>query len=511
MSLRDPDFLDTQSNRPDHADYASAAALPVLVPDESGALGESLPAIPVAADEFSSEITTIPLTRRALHSEVWQLAWPSVMTMLLQTVNSMMDTLFVGHLPNGAAALAATGVGGSIMFLMISLAMGVTVGTTALVARFTGANEHENAIHTTGQSLTLSFVLAAIFGALAYLGRIPLVGLMLDTHRNPEATLLCVKFLNASLLGTIPLFLVNVFHAAFRGIGNTRTPMLVTVAIIGTHITCNALLIYGLFGFPKLGVQGAGTALALSQYVGTALFLFTMIRFSPLGAALRREHLALRLDWAWRVLRIGLPASLQAVIRTLGMMSFTGLLARTLEGAAGVAALQIGIRAEAIAFMPGFGYSIAAATLVGQSLGARDPDRAERYGWAATGQAMLVMSVMAVLYYTLAWPFAAVFTNDPLVVRLGAEFLRVAAFAEPFFALGVVLTGALQGAGDTLRPTVITFFVMWILRLPLASWLMFHQHLNALGAWYAMASTTALGGVLTVGLFRSDKWKRIKV
>lgn len=450
------------------------------------------------------------VSRRQIHQEVWMLAWPSVITMLMQTVNSLMDVFFVGHLPNGAHALAATGIGGSVLFLLISLAMGVSVGTTALVARFKGAQDSEGGIQATGQSLTLSFLCAAVFGLLFYVGRTALIGLLLDAKHNPEAAQLCAAFVGIALYAVVPLFMMNVLMGAFRGLGDTRTPMRITLATIFTHIGLNYVLIYGRFGFPRMGVRGAAAAFAVSLFVGLTLYLIQLKR-SPLGAALTLEHLRFKPDWAWRIFRIGLPAAGQAVIRQLGMMSFTGMLARTVEGTASVAALQIGIRAESIAFMPGFGYSVAAAALVGQNLGARDPARAERSAWAATYQAVIVMSFMAAIFFVLARHLSAAFTSDPSVQNLGSDYLRVNAICEPFLALGMVLTGALQGAGDTVRPTYITLFTMWIARLPLGYLLMFILHKNTHGAWLAMSGTTIVGGIMTASLFRAGTWKRIKV
>ncbi len=449
-------------------------------------------------------------SRRELHGAVWRLAWPSVLTMLLQTFNSLMDAFFVGHLPNGAQALAATGVGGGIQFLLISLSMGVSVGATALVARFTGAEDHNSAVRATGQALTLSLLLGAVFGALTYAGRGAMVGWLLDSHKSPEAAALCVQFVTITLLATVPLFLSNVAQAAFRGVGDTRTPLRITGVVIATHITLNSLLIYGRFGFPALGVRGAGIALTTSLFVGAILFLLALRR-SPLGGAFAAANLRPHLDWSKRILRIGIPAAIQGVLRTLSMMSFTGMLARAAEGAAGVAALQIGIRAEALAFMPGFGYSVAASALVGQSLGARDPERAERYGWAATGQAVIVMVVMGFVFFVFADPIARAFTGDPLAQRLGGDYLRINAVCEPFLALGMVLTGALQGAGETMRPTFVTLLTMWIVRLPIAYYLIFTRHLNARGAWISMCFSTVLGGLLTVLIFRAGRWKRSKV
>jgi putative MATE family efflux protein len=467
----------------------------------------------IAADEYPHPVVEPippPQTSRDIHQAVWRLAWPSVTMMLLQSFNGLMDTFFVGHLPNAAQALAATGAGGGIIFLMISLAMGITIGTTALVARFTGAREHDNAVLATGQSLSLGVALALLFGIPAYFGRHLLVGAMLDTTKNPEAARLCADFLGVALLATVPMFVWNVLQSAFRGIGDTRTPMMVTLASISTHILVNWLLIYGNLGFPRLGVQGAGVALAASLVVGMASFTFALWR-SPLKDAFRGDYFRPRLEWYRRILRIGIPASVQALTRTFSMMLFTGMLARTPEGAAAVAALQIGIRSEGIAFMPGFGYGMAAAALVGQSLGARDPERAERYGWAATTQAIAVMSFMALVFYIGAYPIARLFSSDPMVIELAVEYLRINAWCEPFLALGMVLNNALQGAGETVRPTFITLFTMILARLPLAWFLMFRLNLHTRGAWLSMMLTTIVGGFLTLFLYRSGTWKRVKV
>jgi len=451
------------------------------------------------------------LSRRALHSAVWSLAWPSVTTMLLQTVNSLLDVFFVGHLPNSAQALAAAGGGGGVTFLLVSLSMGVSVGTTALVARFTGAGDHESAVEATGQSITLSMLLGVAFCVAGYLFRQPIVALMLDAHRSPEAARLCVRFLEMALMGTVALFIMNALVGAFRGLGDTRTPLVITSATVATHITGNLLFINGNLGMPRLGVAGAGLALALSMIVGLVLYVAAVARRPVLSGALHPRHLRFRPDWAWRILRVGIPAAVQAVIRTLGMMSFTGMIAHTLEGASGVAAMQIGIRAESIAFMPGFGYSVAASALVGQSLGARDTRRAEQYGLAAMWQGVAVMSLMAVIFFTFAVPIPRLITHDAAVCALAADYLRINAFCEPFLALGMVLTGALQGAGDTVRPTFITIFTMWIVRVPLGMLLMFGLHQNTHGAWIVMCTTTVLGGMMTAALFKSGAWKRIKV
>ena len=466
-----------------------------------------------SSSDSSGHRTIAPLhrSRRDLNHEVWSLAWPSVATMLLQTVNTLMDTLFVGHLPNAAASLSATGVGGGVFFILVSLAMGVSVGTSALVARFVGARDEKSAIIATSQSLMLAVFGGIVFGILAFFSRQWVVDLLLNAKSSPVAARLCSEFLGVVLPATLAIFVMNVLQAAFRGLGDTRTPLRITAITVAIHITLNTLLINGRLGFPAMGVRGAGTALSISVHVSCLLSAYFLWKKTGLSESFRRENLRLDMVWVRRILKIGIPASIQALLRTLSMIAFTGLLARTLEGDTAVAALQIGIRTEAFAFMPGFGYSVAAAALVGQSLGAKDPEYAERCGWAALGQSLIVMVVMGIAFFTCAPWIARFFTSDAAVQALGVDYLRINAISEPFIAMGMVLTGALQGAGETVKPTYITIFSMWIVRIPVAWVLMFTLHLHAHGAWITMCLTTLLSGVLTMAVYKRGAWKKIKV
>lgn len=448
---------------------------------------------------------------KAMHRMVWHIAMPAVVTMLLQTVNGIMDMFFVGHLPAGKDALAATGLGGGIIFLLISLAMGVAAGTMALVARFTGAKEPESCLYATGQSFTLSLFVGSIAGIAVYNLRVPFINLLLNSREDPLAAHLCNEFLGMALLAAMPLFLLNVLQAAFRGIGDTKTPLKITSYMIGVHIFFNWLLINGNLGFPRLEVKGAGIAFALSQVVGTLLSFWMLSKNIHLSRSFRSQYIRPKKEWIVRILRIGVPASIQNLVRVSSMMIFTGMLARTPEKAAAVAALQIGIRTESIAFMPGFGYSVAAAALVGQSLGAKNPGRAERFAWTANLQAMCIMSLMALLFFLGAEPISRAFSHDPIVIQLGVEYMHINAWCEPFLGLGMVLTGALQGAGDTVVPTYITILTMLVLRITVGYGFMFGLHYGAFGAWLTMAISTVVGGTLTALLFRTGRWKRIKV
>jgi len=442
---------------------------------------------------------------QTIRAEVWQIAWPSVLTFALMMTNSILDRVFVGQL--GRDSLAAAGVGGQITFLLVSLSMAITAGTTALVARFTGAEEPDGATHATGQSLALGLISGVLCTLTVFVGMGSLLQAM-DIGAGAQAQ--CRAFLYAALPGMIPMFLLNVLGAAFRGMGDARKPLTVMAYANLVHITGDWTLMLGHCGFPRLGLVGGGIAMTASNV--TALLVYALLlRRSPLGRAMDWRHCRLAMDWARRILKIGIPAAFTALLRVTSLMGFTGILARTAEHTDAVAALPIGMTAESIAFMPGFGFSVAASALVGQALGARDPDRAERYGWAAAWQAASIMTLMGAVFFLAAEPFARLFTTDPHVLPLAIHYLRIMAISEPLLAFGMVLTGALQGAGETVKPTFLTALTFWVVRQPLAWLLALRLGYNTTGAWVAMAASTMLGGALTILLFRNDAWKRIKV
>jgi putative MATE family efflux protein len=447
---------------------------------------------------------TEPETSSTLHRAVWRLAWPLVLTMLLQTFNSFLDRGFVGHL--GSNALAAVGLGGQFMFLLFSVGMSISVGTSALVSRFAGAREEGQAAIAAQQSVWIGLAAGVACAALTWPLRQTYLGWM---HVSPEATALSVQYLSLTILGIPALFLMLILSSVFRGLGDTKTPLLVMLGVNFVHLGGDWLLIFGHWGLPRLGIAGGAVALIASQVVGAALYFWALRRL-PLGV---RMYWLRPLDWGWvtRVLNIGLPAAAQNVSRVLSMMAFTGVLARSYEATAAVAALTIGLTSESIAFMPGFAFSMAASTLTGQNLGAGDPDRAERAAIASFWQGLAVMVVMGAVFFVFAVPFAHIFTHDPHVVPLAVAYLRIAAISEPFLALGMILTGALNGAGDTKAPAWAGLVTMWGVRLP-GAWLAISVlHDGAIGAWWAMTASTILSGLAALALFRWGRWKRTVV
>ena len=447
---------------------------------------------------------------------VFLVAMPSVAMMLVQTFNGFLDRFFVSKL--GPEALAAVTICTSWMWLLLAAAMAVSTGTTALVGRFIGAGKVgsseqaalalRDAASATRQSILLSLMISLVVGACLVLVRRPL---LIVQGLDAQALPLAEPYLLILALGQPVQFLVMILGGVFRGLGDTTRPFLVTLGSVAVHAVGNAILI------PRIGIAGGALALIASQVLALALTVY-FLRRSPVAAGLGGPW---RLDttWAWRILKIGLLAALQQLIRVGSMLVFQGMLARSSAGSAAVAALGVGLLFESIAFMPGFGYSIAAAAFVSQNLGAGNVKRANAGAWAATWQAIAVMSVMGVICYVFAAPFAHIFLQHGSdaaqnaradeTLRLAVAYLKIAAISEPFLALGMGLVGALQGAGETMSPTVLTTVTMIFIRLPLA-WLLLKNY-GLDGAWWAMSLSTILQGLCVIVVFRQGRWQKIHV
>lgn len=431
---------------------------------------------------------------------VWWLAWPSVITMLLQTANGLLDAVFVGRL--GPAALSAVGLASQIMMILMSVSAAVSVGTTALIARFVGADEHKSAEQAVRQSILIAVIVSILSGAIMYLLGPMLIRAM---GGRGEGLRLGVTYLNILLLGVTPFFLMTILTGVYRGIGDMRTPLIVMIIVTVVSIVGDYLLIFGIGPFPRLGVAGAGIATVTSRIVSMVLFLAYIPR-TPLHGAFRGSWRPVW-DWFKRILNIGTPSAVQGLLRTGASMIYFSILGQTPQAVYAIAALTIGLRMEALAFMPGFAFSVAAASMVGQNLGARQADRAEQSAWAATWQGIWVMGLIGLLFIVAARPIASLFTSDPQVLTLGARYLQINGFSEPFVALSMVLTGTLQGAGETRLPTAATIVTLWFVRLPLTYYLTLTLGLGAVGAWIAMSGSSILGGLATLAVFKWSKWK----
>ena len=445
------------------------------------------------------------IVRGNVWTTVWWLAWPSLITMVLQTANGLIDGLFVGRL--GKDALAAVGTASQAMMVLMSISMAAGVGASALVARFVGAGEMDDAEHAARQSFLLAIIMSIAFGVPAYLTGRQLLAWMGATG---EALRLGTLYLDIQLLGVTPFFIMMILTGIYRGLGDTRTPLIVMLIATAVSLAGDYVLIFGVGPFPRLGVAGAGIATLTSRVIAMTLFMAFLPK-THLPRCLRGCWLP-SLSWFARILNIGMPAALQGLLRTGALMTYFRILGLTPEATYAIAALTIGLRMEALAFMPGMAFSVAATSMVGQNLGARQADRAEKGAWAATWQGIWVMGAMGLAFIVFSHDIAHRFApDDPKVVALAASYLWLNGLTEGFLAMGMILTGALQGAGETRLPSAATIITLWFIRLPLTYYLAITQHLGAWGAWAAMSGSTMLNGLAILAVFKLSKWKEIEV
>lgn len=448
-----------------------------------------------------------PDSKASANRIVWDLAWPIIALNSMQVVNSLLDTRFISAL--GQSSLNASGAAQSVLFFLASMGIALGVGVTALVSRFYGANQTADLVKASRQTTGLSVLIGIAIAVLGYFTLPFICGLYVDVDSAAYSEML--EYLGAVMVGIPAFYIFNSLAASLRAISDTKTPMVVSGIQILLHIILNYILIFPPREFigmtlpgADMGIAGAGWSFSISAWIA-ALMYFPATSGSILGATWKLQFP----EWKWvvRTLRISLPASLMMIIRVSSFAVFSMALKHTGEGEMALGAMRVGIAMEAIAFMPAFGYSMAASALVGQYLGKKDPAGAERLAWGATNQGVLIMTVMAAVFFIFAPQFAAFFIELPAQRDIAISYMRIVAITEPLFGYAMVLTGAHQGAGDTGRPTWANFISSWVLRVPLVYIFAVGMKLGSTAAWVVMALTQAVNGIIMIYLFRRGKWK----
>lgn len=433
----------------------------------------------------------------------WALAWPVIIAFSIESIVGLADALMVGRL--GPTAAAAVGVGVHILSAVNVAMFAVGVGALAVVARHVGAGETREAEQVLRQAIVAAIALAALVAAPVMCWAEPLLHVF---RVEPAVVETATRFVRLIMLGVPADAVVFVIASSLRAAGDTRTPLAIGMVVGVTNVAVAWVLIFGRFGFPALGVEGAA--------------LGTVVAFS-LGALagavlLARGGLALRVRWPGtrieprtiaRILRVGYPAAIEHLVMQVGFLSYMVFAAR--YGTAGVAAYFIGVRILALSFLPGFGFGAAAGTLVGQALGARRPDDAARSGWEATALAIAFMTAGGVVLFAAARPIAQLFVDDPAVIEASVAFIRVLAAAQPLMAIDFTLGGALRGAGDTRFPLVVALLAFYGCRLGSSYVITFALQLGLGWLWLTLVLDYLVRCVMKVWRFRSGAWSTARV
>jgi len=477
-------------------------------PDESSLAGVRQPGVSLAAfPELLFSLMPYPLQARlvqgSLTRRVLVLAWPAVMEQALVTLIGLVDAYIVGHL--GAAALAGVGLGGQVLNFTGALFSAIGVGATALIARHIGAQEPTEANTLARQAMLMALVIGSLAALVCFNFARDIIVLLGATPEVVEAGSLWLRFASPSF---VLLGVLLVGTGSLRGAGDTRTPLAIMLVVNLVNISVAWVLVRGSFGLPRLGVAGSGLGAMSGQVTGGLMVVALLVRGRgrlKLGWRLPRPDFH-RLG---RILNIGLPAGAEQVLLQLGLLNMAAIIARF--GTEAYAAHQVGLRISSLAYLPGWGFGIAATTLVGQELGAGRPDLARKSTYLAFLFALVVMSLMGVALLVFNVQILSLFTDDKGVVTAGTTVIAACALIQPAMATSFIFSGGLRGAGDTRTTLLISVGSIWGLRLVAAYILGVTLGLGLLGAWLGIGIDFAFRGVLFWLRFRGGKWATLRV
>ena len=443
----------------------------------------------------SHDYTQIPLSRA-----VFLLAIPMVLEMIMESVFAVVDIYFVGKL--GADAVATVGITESVLTIIYAIAFGLSMATTALVSRRIGEKNEQEASKEALQAIITGCVISVLIA-------IPGVVFAKDLLRLMGASTLIVDELSTYTTimfgGNLVIMLLFINNAVFRGAGDAAIAMRVLWIANGLNMVLDPLLIFGIGPFPELGIAGAAVATNIGRGIAVACQLHVLWkgkgRISLSGLKLTIEWLRIK-----HLLKISLGGIAQSLIATSSWIFLVRIISNF--GSEVVAGYTIGIRIILFSLLPSWGLSNAAATLVGQNLGAREPKRAEKAVWGVARINLLFLGALSILFIVFPEWFVRLFTNDIAVINSGKQCLRIVAYGFGFYGIGMVMTQAFNGAGDTRTPTRINIVAFWMIEIPLAYTLAIQIGWKEDGAFYAIIIAEAAMTLLAAYLFKKGRWKK---
>jgi putative MATE family efflux protein len=463
---------------------------------------ENGPALP--DQEKTQVLDRAPLVTGNLWRAIWIMSWPLLLTTIGNSIVGLVDVKVSSYL--GSSAQAAVGLAEQILFMFMLFVMSVGVGTTALVSRAYGANDTEEMLTSAGQSFTLSIMLGltmAILCGLTAAFALPYF------HCPPAVASTASSYLGAYSWMLIPFSVTVIANSSFRAIGDSKTPLLIVSTMTVINVVGDYATVLGNWPVAGLGVRGMAYAALAASLTGSVLAAFLLSR-SIVKDSIKRI-LPPQPHVISRITKIGLPAAFQRLGWTLSVFVVFFILKQCPDFTSALASWTIGMRVESVIFMPLMALSLAVSSIVGQNLGAHEVERAFKAGWRVTSVGIWMMIAMAAVLFTCAGDIARTFSQDPQTIIYTTAYLKINSISEPFLALAQVLSGALQGAGDTKPPMWFSIFCNWLIRLPVAYIAAITFKLGPDGVWWAMASSVIIQSFMILARYQSRKWIQIKV
>lgn len=447
--------------------------------------------------------TEMDYTQGSIGRAIVLLSVPMMLEMVMESVFAVVDIYFVSSL--GPSAVATIGLTESVLTLLFAVAIGLSIGTTALVARRIGEKNPDEAARTAVQAIAVGVLASIPFLILGLFFARDLLALMGgDEWMLTEG----YKYTRWMYAGNIVIVLLFMINAIFRGAGDAAIAMRVLWFANGINIILDPVLIFGWGPFPELGIEGAAIATNIGRGCGVVLQLWTLFRGGKHIKVLRSH---LRLDWAVmsHLIKTSLGGIGQFIIATCTWVILVRIVSEF--GSTVVAGYTVAVRIFIFTFLPSWGLSNAAATLVGQNLGAKQPERAERSVWITGFANMIFLMLVSIVYLVFSEELVSLLTSDAEVIEIGAKCLRIVSLGYFMYAWGLVMPQAFNGAGDTMTPTKINFFCFWIFEIPVAYVLAITLEMEQEGVYWAIVSAESLAGLVAIWLFRKGRWKSVVV
>jgi len=442
-------------------------------------------------------------TSASLDRAILLLAVPMVLELVLESLFAVVDVWWVGRL--GANAVATVGLTESMLSLVFSVGMGLSLSTTAMVARRIGEKDHEGAAVAAVQAIFLGLIVSLAIGVPCLIFAPNLLRLM---GASPEIVAVGSGYARICLGGSCAVLLLFLNNAIFRGAGDAAIAMRLLWISNIINLILDPCLIFGWGPFPKLGVTGAALATFTGRSIAVGYQFYRLLKGTERIRVLARQ---VRVQWdvLWRLIRVSLTGIMQFAIAHTSWIGLVRIVSTF--GAAAVAGYTIAIRIVIFVILPSWGMSNAAATLVGQNLGAGRPDRAEAAVWRTGLYNVIFLGAIGIFFVLFAEPVVRPFIKDPAVVPLGAACLRIVSYGNLGYAYFMVMMQAFNGAGDTITPTIVNFFGFWLLEIPLAYVLAMPLGMKSNGVFASIAIAESSMAAASAILFRQGRWKKKKI
>lgn len=442
-------------------------------------------------------------TSLGIKKSIILLATPMILEMLMESLFAVVDIFFVGRL--GPHALATVGLTESVLMIIYSIGMGISMAATAMVSRRIGEKNYREAGSVAFQLIVTGFVLSLVTGFLAAYYAPEILQLM---GASPEVIATGVPYARIIFAGNLAILLLFLINGAFRGAGQPHLAMRTLWISNGINIVLDPLLIFGLGSFEGLGLAGAAWATTIGRSIGVVYQLYHLLNGKHL-LKIARENLVLSFNVVFRILKVSAGGMGQFLIESASWIFLTRIIAEF--GSNALAGYTIAFRVITFTLLPAWGLSSAAATLVGQNLGAKKIKRAEISVFLTARYNAIFLAVITVLFLIFGSSIAGFFSTEPMVIKMASEALKIITLGYVFFGIGMVMIQAFNGAGDTRTPALVNILVLWLIEIPLAYILALVLKMEESGIFVAIAICHSFHALVSWWLFKRGRWKTVTV